>query len=317
MSYEYITKYDSPNFGYPRGTRGQNKPKKIVIHYWGVTGQSFLGVVNYLCRNGGNTSANYVVESGRVACIVNQSDAAWHSGTYYDNISSIGIECRPEMSKGDFDTVAQLIARIWKDQGKKLPLIGHKDVVATSCPGPYYPKLDELYKLAEHYYNGAKKPLNKVVHNRSKGKDNLTIAKEVLVGKWGNGEDRINGLKKAGYDPNKIQSIVNKICSVNEVVEKPKVKTVTELAKEVLSGNWGTGTERKRRLTDAGYDYNKVQAEVNRICGVSSTQVKSIDVIASEVIAGKWGNGSERKANLEKAGYSYGKVQAKVNELLS
>lgn len=42
-------------------------------------------------------------------------------------------------------------------------------------------------------------------------------------------------------------------------------KTVTELAKEVIQGKWGNGEERKRRLTAAGYDYQTVQTEVNRL----------------------------------------------------
>jgi cell wall-associated NlpC family hydrolase len=42
-------------------------------------------------------------------------------------------------------------------------------------------------------------------------------------------------------------------------------KTVEEVAKEVISGKWGTGAERKKRLTDAGYDYYEVQAKVNEI----------------------------------------------------
>ena len=42
-------------------------------------------------------------------------------------------------------------------------------------------------------------------------------------------------------------------------------KTVTELAKEVIQGKWGNGSERKQKLTQAGYDYDKVQAEVNRL----------------------------------------------------
>lgn len=42
-------------------------------------------------------------------------------------------------------------------------------------------------------------------------------------------------------------------------------KTVTELAKEVIQGKWGNGAERKQKLTQAGYDYDKVQAEVNRL----------------------------------------------------
>ena len=42
-------------------------------------------------------------------------------------------------------------------------------------------------------------------------------------------------------------------------------KTVTELAKEVIQGKWGNGSQRKQKLTQAGYDYDKVQAEVNRL----------------------------------------------------
>lgn len=45
----------------------------------------------------------------------------------------------------------------------------------------------------------------------------------------------------------------------------PVQKSVTEIAKEVISGKWGNGVERKQRLTLAGYDYKKIQAEVNRL----------------------------------------------------
>lgn len=42
-------------------------------------------------------------------------------------------------------------------------------------------------------------------------------------------------------------------------------KTVDELAREVIQGKWGTGQNRKDRLTQAGYDYNAVQKRVNEI----------------------------------------------------
>jgi hypothetical protein len=89
-------------------------------------------------------------------------------------------------------------------------------------------------------------------------------------------------------------------------------KTVAELAKEVIDGKWGAGEERKNRLTNAGYDYYKVQVKVNEILKAK----KSIDEIAREVIVGKWGVGSARKRALTQAGYDYEKVQARVNELL-
>lgn len=40
-------------------------------------------------------------------------------------------------------------------------------------------------------------------------------------------------------------------------------KTNEEIANEVISGIWGNGKERKARLTQAGYNYDAVQAIVN------------------------------------------------------
>ena len=49
-----------------------------------------------------------------------------------------------------------------------------------------------------------------------------------------------------------------------EIVVEP-AKTVDELAQEVLEGKWGNGDERKKRLTEAGYDYDAVQKRVNEM----------------------------------------------------
>ena len=86
----------------------------------------------------------------------------------------------------------------------------------------------------------------------------------------------------------------------------------TTLAKEVIQGLWGNGEERKKRLTDAGYDYVAVQSKVNEML----SSKKSIDAIAKEVIRGDWGNGQDRKNKLTNAGYDYISVQKRVNELL-
>lgn len=45
----------------------------------------------------------------------------------------------------------------------------------------------------------------------TKKKSNEEIAKEVVAGKWGNGNERKTALTKAGYDYNTIQSLVNKL----------------------------------------------------------------------------------------------------------
>lgn len=46
-----------------------------------------------------------------------------------------------------------------------------------------------------------------------------TVAHEVIAGSWGNGDTRMDALRKAGWDPLKIQK------KVNEIIEKDAVKT--------------------------------------------------------------------------------------------
>lgn len=42
-------------------------------------------------------------------------------------------------------------------------------------------------------------------------------------------------------------------------------KTLDDIAKEVIRGEWGNGKERRKKLEKAGYDYKTVQARVNEI----------------------------------------------------
>ena len=44
-----------------------------------------------------------------------------------------------------------------------------------------------------------------------------------------------------------------------------KLKSVDEVAREVIQGKWGNGNERKQRLEAAGYNYTEVQNRVNEI----------------------------------------------------
>lgn len=231
MSYEYITKYDSPNYGYPttaplsERTIGNNKPKEIVIHHWGEDGQSFEGVVNWLCNPKSKVSAHYVVEAGKVACIVDCKNPAWHSGNKTHNLKSIGIECRPEATEADYETVAELVSGLWKVYGK-IPLIRHKDIVATSCPGRW--DISKITSMAEKIYSGktegaAKEPTkpstsNKTissVYNSTKG---LTVKEAIKAGqaisniilgtsikedgKWGS-ETKANSVKILQWAMNK------------------------------------------------------------------------------------------------------------------
>ena len=56
-------------------------------------------------------------------------------------------------------------------------------------------------------------------------------------------------------------------CTVQGTVAKKETvaKSVDELAKEVIRGDWGNGQERKAKLTAAGYDYATIQKRVNEL----------------------------------------------------
>lgn len=143
------TTWNSPNFtpaasvpavfGRPRTT------SRVTIHHWGNDGQSFNNVANYLSRRGGNTSANFVVEAGRVACLVSPANAAWHSGSAEGNATSIGIECRPEMSEGDINEVVALIEWLEDVYGPQEVWL-HREWSATACPGRYADMRDEIVR---------------------------------------------------------------------------------------------------------------------------------------------------------------------------
>lgn len=49
------------------------------------------------------------------------------------------------------------------------------------------------------------------------------------------------------------------------------MKTNVEVAREVLDGKWGNGAERKKKLTDAGYNYEDIQGIVNALINDSYT----------------------------------------------
>lgn len=51
------------------------------------------------------------------------------------------------------------------------------------------------------------------------------------------------------------------------------LKSIDEIAQEVIDGKWGSGDTRKQKLTEAGYSYTEVQAKVNQI--LKNTTVNS------------------------------------------
>ena len=89
------------------------------------------------------------------------------------------------------------------------------------------------------------------------------VAKDVLAGKYGNGAARKQKIEAEGYDYNSVQTKVNALTKKNTSAPK---KTAAEIAREIIKyNNWGTGSERKRRVEQAGCNYDDVQREVNKL----------------------------------------------------
>lgn len=155
---------------------------------------------------------------------------------------------------------------------------------------------------------------SKPVQPQKPTQDIDSVARDVIAGKYGNGDTRRQALINAGYNPDVVQERVNALLSGSTSTPS---KSIVQIAKEVLQGKWGNGDDRKNRLESAGYDFNAVQAEVNRLLSGAPTRptLKPVNEIAREVLQGKWGNGSYRKSRLESAGYNYDSVQAEVNRI--
>ena len=154
MSYEFR---DNRRSSYMAKGRANTPIDVIVIHHWGNDGQNWDNLTAYTVNNR-NMSTHYVAMAGKVERQVDEKDTAYHGGNPAINHRSIGIECRPEATDGDYETVAELVADIWSRHGK-LPLIGHNQVpsvrpgqqyVATGCPGRY--DVERIRKEAEGWY---------------------------------------------------------------------------------------------------------------------------------------------------------------------
>ena len=92
-------------------------------------------------------------------------------------------------------------------------------------------------------------------------------------------------------------------------------KSVDEVAKEVIRGEWGNGDERYNRLTNAEYNYNEVQAKVNELLNSNKptpAPTPSVDILdlVRKTIRGDFGNGEARRKAL---GSNYDEVQRQVN----
>lgn len=61
----------------------------------------------------------------------------------------------------------------------------------------------------------------------------------------------------------------------------PAKKSVDEIAQEVIKGAWGNGSERKKKLAEAGYSYDAVQEAVNNLLKEKTYTVQKGDTLTA------------------------------------
>ena len=266
----YIYKYiPSPNY-----RKGRSAKITTVVIHW-IVGNLASADRTFGSRSSG-VSAHYGIEDNQVHQYVDEDNTAWHAISA--NPYSIGIEhsAAPGRAPSDatYKTSAELIAQICKERGISPDNIQpHCKYVQTRCPGTdVNGTVDEAggidigrIKNDVRAILASGKPIPAPTPTPAPAaKPVSAIAREVIDGKWGNGDDRRNRLQKAGYNYNAVQVEVNNILRGAKPAA-PALKSTDTIAREVIAGHWGNGTDRVARLQKAGYNPGVIQARVNQL----------------------------------------------------
>ena len=206
-----------------------------------------------------------------------------HRGTFWTNLADsnydpaqITVACEADCSSGVAAIVKGAGYRLGIDALKKVSTACYTGNLRAALKAAGFEVLTESKYLTSDAYlfagdillnDNAHVATNLTTGSKASGtsapsKSINEVAKEVINGKWGNGSDRTNRLAAAGYDAKAVQNEVNRILKGNATTPS---KSINEVAKEVINGKWGNGSDRTNRLAAAGYDAKAVQNEVNRI----------------------------------------------------
>lgn len=294
---------------------------RIVVHNT-ANDASANNEISYMRSNNNKVSFHAAVDDNEVAIGVPFNRNTWNAGDGdgKGNREGISIEICYSLSGGDRfiqaeKNAAEYIANLLKERGWGIDKVTkHQDYNGKNCPHRTLEMgWERFLNMISSFMGEVTKPANPAPQSTLKSIDEIVA--EIKAGKWGNNPQRKEKLIAAGYDYETIQNRINRDFGVPaSVASRPTLKSVNEIAQEIINGkgNWGNGTDRRTKLTNAGYDYNAVQSEVNRICGGQTSARKSNAEIAKEVSAGLWGNGQTRKDKLRAAGYDYDAVQKLV-----
>lgn len=351
MSYSNLAaaKYAADISNYTQGRRGYKICKFTPHHMAGILTAKQCGAI--FERASRNASSNYGIgNDGTIACYVDEENRAWTSSSPVNDCQAITVEVSDceiggqwRISDAAWKSLVNLAVDVCKRYNFRLSYDGtpngslttHDMFANTNCPGPYLKsRMNELAATVNAILDGGSvapaqpKPVTTTTYRVG---EKVTINGIYTAS---NSTKKLSPARNTGtitkvipgaYNPYLLDNgnlgWTNDNCIIKEQSSEtpaPAAKSITTLAQEVLNGQWGNGVDRKNRLQAAGYNYNEVQAEVNRlVSGKSAAPAKkSNETIADEVIAGKWGNGADRKNKLIAAGYDYSAIQKIVNQKL-
>ena len=237
-------------------------PTRIVVHNT-ANDASAQNEIAYMRRNTNTVSFHYAVDDKEVVQGIEENRNSWNAGDGSKgkgNREGISIEICYSKSGGERfikaeENAVELIVDILKRYGWGIDRVTkHQDYNGKNCPHRTLDLgWDRFLKMIDAKLNPVEK------------KSVTEVAKEVISGKWGNGNDRKTKLTKAGYNYDEVQAKVNELLGKKTTTTTTTKKSVTVIAKEVIQGKWGNGTERKNKLTKAGYNYAEVQKKVNQL----------------------------------------------------
>lgn len=207
--------------------------------------------------------------------------SGWHAadGSGNGNRRTIAIECIMSSAynatdKKSEDNCARLAAALLKKYNLGIDHLyththwlnvrdgksGSVDYLNTArnpykmCPAYILPHWAEFKKKVQAYMNvGSSTPATSSPKQLYRVRKSWSDAKS-QIGAFSSLENAKKACK-AGYT----------VFDSNGKQVYPAKKSVNEVAREVIQGKWSNGAERKKRLTDAGYDYNEVQKKVNQM----------------------------------------------------
>ena len=236
-------------------------PTRIVVHNT-YNDASAKNEISYMKSNNNAVSFHYAVDDVEVRQGIPENRNSWNAGDGTNgkgNREGIAIEICYSKSGGDRfikaeQNAVELIVDILKRYNWGINKVTkHQDYSGKYCP----------HRTLDMGWNRFIKMIEDKLNENNKSIDEL--AKEVIAGKWGNGAERKQRLTNAGYDYSKVQARVNELVSGTKTTTQPAKKSVDTIAREVIQGKWGNGADRKKRLTDAGYNYTEVQKKVNQL----------------------------------------------------